>query len=563
MDLTWWAVAIVGCIALAVCITGALLAPRRDPPESLRPLANTARLTRLPEYARAARRHIRAAVLVIALLTVAFGAATLAAARPTGLPTPGRDTAADQPEDIMICAGGPSTDPAVGQTLRYFAGAVTAFGTERIGLTSANRRVVPLTRDYQYAAARLAGAAGPLASPVSYADYAANINDVLALCLSGFPDADTENDTAPRRSLIYVGPGTLGGEAGPTLLTADQVRDTAAQGGIQVNAITEPDSLPAELAGATGGRTHSAAGAVAAHLADIRANPPPAQPDPDARAASAETPEVLLVAAALLAVLAVILTRDSGRRYLPLAAAVLLLLGVARPAIGDTEPGITAIAGELEPNVFLIVDRSVIDEAQPDIAAVLEHHRGARFALIGFDGRAALNWPLSADVWTLRPVIDASAPDNDAEAANVGAANTVLRYQLIGAVQQFPKAPNLVYYFGSGAPDSTVAQREFQVPEGAVDGGAVVGYGEAGAARLRAVADQIGIGYLPHDQRRALDEEAVEAAGRPSAETVAAPTGLDLYWVLSGVAAAILLAELYRALSRLRRTHLDRIGGGR
>ena len=44
--------------------------------------------------------------------------------------------------------------PPSAPSLRYFADQVNAFGTQRIGLTSPNRRVVPLTRDYQYAAAQ-------------------------------------------------------------------------------------------------------------------------------------------------------------------------------------------------------------------------------------------------------------------------------------------------------------------------------------------------------------------------------------------------------------------------
>lgn len=567
MDLIWWPVAIVGCLALAACIAAAMLPLRRDRPETLRPLANTRRLTQLPEYTRAARRHLRSSVLVVALLTIAFGAATLASARPTGLPAPGRETAANPPEDIMVCVGGPETDPAVDATLRYFAAAVGEFGTERIGLTSANRRLVPLTRDYQYAAARFAGTAAPLVSPVSYTDYAANIEDVLALCLTGFPDTETDADIAPRRSLIYVGPGTLGGEAGPTLFTAQQVREMAADAGVQINAITDEtitgaESLPAELARATGGQVHHR-GDVTAQLSDIRRHPPPADADHNTRAASVETPEVLLAAAASLTVLAVFLSRESGRRYLPLIAAALLLVAVLRPAIGDTAPGPTTIAGEREPSVFLIVDRSVAGTAQADIAAVVERHPRARFALIGFDDRASLDWPLSADAWTLQPIIAAMAPQADETTANAGAANTVLRYQLISAVQLFPKAQNLVYYFGSGAPNSTVPQREFQVPDDAVDGGAVVGYGPAGAARLRAVADQIGVEYLQRERTPALDEAIADAGERSSAETAPAGRGLELYWVLSGPAAVIILLELYRALGRLRRIHFDRIAVGR
>ena len=567
MDLTWWAVAIVGCLALAGCIAAAMLQPRRDRPETLRPLANTGRLTRLPEYARAARRHMRSAVLVVALLTAAFGAATMAAARPTGLPAPGRDTAANQPEDIMICLGGPATDPAVGETLRYFAAAVGEFGTERIGLTSANRRLVPLTRDYQYAAARFAGAAAPLVSPVSYTDYAPNIEDLLTLCLTGFPEADPDSDSVPRRSLIYVGPPTLGGEAGPTLFTAQQVRDRAADSGVQINVVTDAgtdsEGLPAELARTTGGRIHSGGGDVAAQLGDIRSHPPAADPDRNARVGSTETPEVLLVAAALLTVLAAFLSREPGRRYLPWVAAALLLVAVLRPTIGDTGPGPTVIAGERDPSVFLLVDRSVAATAQADIAAVIDRYPGARFALIAFDERASLDWPLSADAWTLQPIVAALVPAADETTANAGAANTVLRYQLIGAVQQFPKAQNLVYYFGSGAPNSTVPQREFQVPDAAVDGGAVVGYGDAGSARLRSVAEQIGVDYLQRERTPSPGEETPADSAQPSSETVSAPGGLDLYWVLSGLAAVLILVELYRALNRLRRTHLDRIEVGR
>lgn len=292
MDVIYWGVAIVGCVALAASIAAALLPPRRDQPERLRALANTSRLTGLPEYARAVRRHTVTATAAVAVLVLSFVAAAFAAARPTGLPALDRTAGTEQPEDIMVCVGAPAEDPAVNRTLRYFAEAVRGFGTERIGLTSPDRRLIPLTRDYQYAAGRFAGYAQPqpLVSSVSYADYTATIEDVLAMCLTGFPEFDT---TAPvRRSLIYVGPGALA-DGGPSLFTAQQVRDMAATAGVQVNAVTDDDGLPVELARQTGGR-------VTPDVGDIRSHPPAPQPGTDdASVRSAETPDLLLIMALL------------------------------------------------------------------------------------------------------------------------------------------------------------------------------------------------------------------------------------------------------------------------
>jgi hypothetical protein len=306
MDVIWWGVPIIGCVALAACIATALLAPRREHPEQLRALANTRRLTGLPEYVRAARLHTITAGAAVALLVLAFAATAFAAGRPTGLPAPQRDTAAEQPEDIMVCVGGPATDPTVGGTLRYFAETVRGFGTERIGLTSSNRRLVPLTRDHEYAAGRFARLASEaLVAPVAYTDYEAGVEDVLAMCLTGFPEFGTA--TAQRRSLIYVGDGALGGGDRPALFTAQRVRDLAADADVQINAITDEQSFPADLARATGGRVHPAGGDIAAYLRDIRDHPPQPRRDTEqATSPAAETPELLLLAGlgAVIAMLA-------------------------------------------------------------------------------------------------------------------------------------------------------------------------------------------------------------------------------------------------------------------
>ncbi|MBI5737805.1 hypothetical protein [Mycobacterium adipatum] len=258
------------------------------------------------------------------------------------------------------------------------------------------------------------------------------------------------------------------------------------------------------------------------------------------------------------------------RRAMLVLAAVLLVVAVFRPTLGGA-PAVTRIAGALEPSIFLIVDRSAamaphLPAVRDDIDAVIDRYPDARFAMITFDARPALDWPLSADSWSLRPVVSAMSayPAGAESTTNSGAASTVLRYQLISAVQQFPKAPNLVFYFGAGAPDSTVPQRAFQVPENAVAGGAVIGYGTGATPVLQPVAGQLGVPYRERTDLQSVDE-AVPAAveSGQGSENAKTAVGFELYWGMAGVAALLILVELYRALRQLRRTRLDRIVVGR
>jgi hypothetical protein len=306
----WWAVAIGGCTCLALCIAAVLLDRGDVDAQRLRLLANVSRLTGLPEYRRAVRRHTVAAVTAIILLAVTFGAAVIAAARPTGLPSTAQRTAASQPEDVMLCVGGASTDRAVGAALRYFADRVQTLTSQRIGLTSPDRRVVPLTRDYQWAAAQFRdytdssdrpGRAGGTAATVAYVDYAGDVEDVLALCLTGFPSFD--RPTAQRRSIIYIGPASLraAGETRPTLFTTGAVRDLAQKAQVQINVVrTGPGGARLDdLARQTGGQSFSGDSDVAAHLSEVREHPPAqvAAAQESVEITSAETPDVPLALA--------------------------------------------------------------------------------------------------------------------------------------------------------------------------------------------------------------------------------------------------------------------------
>jgi hypothetical protein len=308
VGLTWLAVVIAGCVGLAFCIVAVALRPVAKERRRLRPLANVSRLTALPEYVRVIRLRTLATLAVIALLLVGFAGAILAGARPTGLPTATDEAASAQPEDIMLCVGAPPSDRTAG-ALRFFAGEAQRFGAQRIGLTSPSERVIPLTRDYSHVTAqlsRLADAKG-FDAPVSYVDYAGGVEDLLALCMTGFPAFDRK---APqRRSVIYVGPD--GSDARTSaLFDGPRVERMANAAGIQVNAVLTGSGTDTvcSIVRATNGQCFDADTDVNADLKQIRSNPPaPADVDDDrASFTLQESPDVFLLVA-LLAVAALVI----------------------------------------------------------------------------------------------------------------------------------------------------------------------------------------------------------------------------------------------------------------
>lgn len=314
MALSWWPVAVVGFACLAGALVLALLPSTRQRQRQRRPLANTARLTRLPEYARIVRARTMSMLVTIALLVLLFAAAVLAGARPSGL---WWSVQAGEPaEDIMLCVVAPVTDPVTAEFLTYFAEQARTYGPERIGLTSTNRRVIPLTRDHQFAVEKLGDAAElatipdddarlparmrAFTAPVTYVDYAASAADVLALCLTGFPTDDPAGDR--RRSLIYLGPGDLRApdETRPALFTDQQVIDLAGERGVQVNALVSSPGPVRDIAQATMGRYAPISPDLTDQLDGIRAHPPEA--DPTRVGFRGDDPTVPLAAAVFAAV---------------------------------------------------------------------------------------------------------------------------------------------------------------------------------------------------------------------------------------------------------------------
>lgn len=313
MELRWWFVVIGGLVLLLAIVLAASFWPIRQRPRSLRPLAWVQRLTVLPEYVRAYRQY-RIMLAAIAIATVAFLlAAIIATARPVSSAATTAQINRAHPEDINLCI---AYDPAahdVSETLNYFRDQAKAFDTQRLALTSATLRVIPMTADSSYLQDRLGyfGGLNALAGKekpesedtkalqrgrlefsrgVAYTDYARTVNDALALCMTGFPGFTKPSDH--RRSVIFLGPTAEQRQARP-IYTDDRLAELARTAQIQLNVLTptaaEEGGAVKRLAEGTGGRfitylqgakTASAAELAGidktfrGHLDEIRANPP-------------------------------------------------------------------------------------------------------------------------------------------------------------------------------------------------------------------------------------------------------------------------------------------------
>ncbi|UXA18685.1 VWA domain-containing protein [Mycobacterium sp. SMC-4] len=283
----------------------------------------------------------------------------------------------------------------------------------------------------------------------------------------------------------------------------------------------------------------------------------------------------LAVIAAVLLVLRLVTLRpavttgaESVSRWAAMTTAMLLMLLAAfRPGLGDVaEETSPAAASRGGANVFFVVDRSA-ESALPDwdgaprltgmrqdMVELMQSNPDARFAVISFASRPAIDWPLSGDTWSLEPVVAAMNPypaDPD-EQVNPGAAANVLRYQLIAARQQYPAADNLVYYFGSGAAAPDTPQGQFQ--SGGVDGGAVFGYGpRTGQAELGDIAGQLGLPYLQRSPGTDVPQAQTHSAATAVAADSGTPQRREFYWLLTMVAAVLLLGEIYLSVRDLRR----------
>lgn len=261
--------------------------------------------------------------------------------------------------------------------------------------------------------------------------------------------------------------------------------------------------------------------------------------------------------------------RHAVLRWSGLTAAVLLILGAAaRPGL-DAGRAVEATADSPSTplNVFLVVDRSVgspVVDMRPDIAAVIDEYPGARFAVISFGTRATLDWPLSDDVWSLRSFVSglspyvATVPDPQLQ-TNAFAARDVLRAKTEEAATAYPGSSNLVFYLGTGDPESVVSRGEFDLAPGTVAGGAVLGYDTGQGIdqpRLAEIAGQLEVPYSLRQPGQPLAGIAPPPENQVAGESLQVADRRELYWLLALLAAALLLTEV---AFTLREYHKNRL----
>lgn len=239
MELSYWW--ILPLAAAAVTVTAWLYRRRR--PQKTKPIAHGGRLTELPEFQRALRRHRTRLALAVVLGAVFLAATATAAARPIQRTT-------EQPEvrnrDIVLCldvsGSMTSTDAAIAAVFEDLA---KEFDGERIGMVifdSSSVQLFPLTDDYQFAAEQLTQAKEALDSGTgSFFDGTWNgegsslIGDGLASCIQSFPDTDAGERS---RSVVLATDNFLSGEP---IFTLDEAAALAVGKNVKVYALNPGD----------------------------------------------------------------------------------------------------------------------------------------------------------------------------------------------------------------------------------------------------------------------------------------------------------------------------------
>jgi Ca-activated chloride channel family protein len=247
MELTFWWILPAALLAAAAAWYVLLRGPRQRNARR-RPVAHSYRLTALPEYQAALRRHRNGLRILAAAGVVLAVAAVVAAARPAERSTVRPE---QHKRDIILCldASGSMTG-ADGAVAEVFGRLAKEFDGERIGLTvfdSSAVQVFPLTDDYDYVQEQLRQAKEAFegSGSRSFLDGTWNgegsslIGDGLASCVQGFPATTAETGTGERaRSVILATDNFL---SGTPILTLSEAGALAKDRGVRVYALNPGD----------------------------------------------------------------------------------------------------------------------------------------------------------------------------------------------------------------------------------------------------------------------------------------------------------------------------------
>lgn len=248
----WWL--IPPALVIAALAGWRAFRPDRQANARRRPVANADRLTALPEYQAALRRHRRwLAVAALAAVTLVVSAVA-AAARPVELTTIAPE---QRNRDIMLCLDtSGSMSSADAAVVQVFAELAKEFDGERIGLTvfdSSAVQVFPLTDDYAYVEEQLTLAKDAFDGNPGSAGFldgtwngrgSSLIGDGLASCVNGFPDTgaaeagEADADQRRSRSIVLATDNYLSGDP---IFTLEQAAALAKERDVPVYALNPGD----------------------------------------------------------------------------------------------------------------------------------------------------------------------------------------------------------------------------------------------------------------------------------------------------------------------------------
>ncbi|MEB3049732.1 VWA domain-containing protein [Mycolicibacter sp. MYC123] len=340
---------------------------------------------------------------------------------------------------------------------------------------------------------------------------------------------------------------------------------------------------------------------------------------------------VLLAVAAVLSMVRMValyrvLVRTGSGRYRPVVvrwslltvAIILLLVAAARPAVDTDDAQMPVEANPnavADPNlnVFFVVDRSVNSRVEDygdrhsrmtgirsDISGLIDEYPHARFGVISYASRAALDWPLSDDAWSLRSMVGGLSPYTLVTAdamyqTDATAAAKLLADQLNWAAATFPGSHSVVFYLGTGAAGSHSVAGSFGADTKKIVGGAVLGYGTPqggpipqgwanGAkvyqsdpsnpsaaltstideARLKQIAVQLGVPYFHREAGTSISSvvPAVDLGASTAHAGVVPKTHpiawRELYWLFTALACGLLAGEVVMTIREFRRNRMAR-----
>ncbi|GAA5230165.1 vWA domain-containing protein [Arthrobacter cryoconiti] len=308
---------------------------------------------------------------------------------------------------------------------------------------------------------------------------------------------------------------------------------------------------------------------------------------------------VILLAGAII----LLVRARSASRWRYAALVLLVVMAGARPGL----PGGSAAVANSDLNVFFVVDTSASSGAgdydgtklrlagmQDDINKMATELAGARFSLISFDSKAKVVLPLTTDATALRTLTEVMRPQASysSQGSSISVAKDVLAERLEAAAKTHPERPRLVFYLGDGEQTAAQAPAPFTAGVQLIDGGAVLGYGTSGGAKmhdfslgtddptgyiidrstperspavsvideksLRGIAGQLGVPYTHRVKPGDIAATLVDAAPKVSSSTSSEQAGkgrIEFFWIMAVGAFGLALWQLRdsgRALTQLR-----------